>query len=147
MLRASRIKLVNGRNGSPMAHTCVNVGVDHLRHMLAVPTNEEGIAQFRLTHDDSEVNTQNRWQGCGDFGVIDPVVRYSDAVGINVGYVPCETRKTDYSWLAVRKFSTAKIVQHGVVTSNTCGKATASPESGEVVVFVRPLTWWEKFKT
>jgi hypothetical protein len=144
-----QIKLVNGRNGRPMAHTCVNVGVDqlHVGHMLAVPTDEHGVARFRFTYYDPEVNTQNRWQGCGDFGVINPVVKYSDHIGINVGYVLCETRTQDYSWLAIRTFSTAEVLQHGIVTANACGKATASPEPGDVIIFVRPLTWWEKFKT
>jgi hypothetical protein len=43
-------------------------------------------------------------------------------------------------------FSTEEILQHGVATANTCGKATASPKPGEVILFVRPLTWWEKLK-
>jgi len=141
-----RIKLVNGRNGSPMAHTCVNVGVGHIVHMLAIPTNEDGIAELRLTHNDSEINTQNHWKGCGDWGVIDPVVKYGDDIGINAGYVLCQMR-TDYSWLAITKFSTLEVLQHGIVMTNTCGKATASPTPGEVVLFVRPLTWWEKLKS
>jgi hypothetical protein len=143
-----RIKLVNGQNGRPLPHACLNVGVDHLNlgHMLAIPTNEDGVAQFRFTQVDSEVNTRNRWTGCGDFGVINPVVKYSEAVGINAGYVLCEIRKPDYSWLAIRTFSTAQVLQQGIVTANTCGKHTAVPELGEVIIFVRPLTWWEKFK-
>jgi hypothetical protein len=115
--------------------------------MLAIPTNEDGVAQFRFTNVESEVNTQNSWRGCGDFGIIDPVVKYSDGIGINVGYVLCENRKSDYSWLAIRTFSAVEVLQHGIVTANACGKATASPESGQVTIFVRPLTWWEKFKT
>jgi hypothetical protein len=72
--------------------------------------------------------------------VIDPVVKYSDEIRINVGYVLCELRKSDFSWLAIRRFSTPQVLQHGVVTANTCGKATASPQPGEIIIFVRPLT-------
>jgi hypothetical protein len=32
------------------------------------------------------------------------------------------------------------------LTDNDCGKATASPKPGELIIFVRPLTWWEKLK-
>jgi hypothetical protein len=39
-----------------------------------------------------------------------------------------------------------QVVQQGIVTANTCGKATASPKPGEVTIFVRPLTWWEQLK-
>jgi len=130
-----------------MAHACVNLGVDRLaQHMLAIPTSEDGVAQFRFTNTDSEVNTQNRWQGCGDFGVINPILKYSEGIGINAGYVLCESRRPDYSWPAVRTFSTAEVLQHGIVTANNCGKATASPQPGEIIIFVRHLTWWEKLK-
>lgn len=143
-----RIKLVNGRNGHPVAHACVNVGVDHLeeKHMLAIPTNEDGVAEFRFTDTDAELNTKNPWQRCGDFGVIRPVLKYSERIGINSGYVLCGSRTSDYSWLAVTTFSTPEVLQRGVVTPNTCGNATASPEAGEILIFVRPLTWWEKLK-
>jgi hypothetical protein len=38
------------------------------------------------------------------------------------------------------------VLQQGIATPNTCGKATASPEPGDLIIFVRPLTWWEKLK-
>ncbi len=141
------IKLVNGKNGRPIAHTCVNVWVDHDSvAALAIPTDEEGIAFLRLTDKSAEINAQKPWKACGDFGVIDPVVKYGDNIGINAGYVICAQRKPDYSWLAIVKFPTRKVLQFGVVTRDTCGKATASPEPGQITLFVRPLTWWEKMK-
>jgi len=140
------IKLVNGRNGHPMAHGCVNVGIDHIHHMLAIPTDKDGVALLHLTDIDAEVNTQSRWQGCGDFGVIKPVVKYSDTIGINAGYVLCQPHTPDYSWLVTMTVSTKKVIQSGFVTPNTCGKATALPKPGELILFVRPLTWWEKLK-
>jgi len=63
-----RVKLVNGRNGRPIALKCVNVGIGHLNHMLAIPTDKDGVALLHLTDIDAEVNTQNRWKGCGDLG-------------------------------------------------------------------------------
>lgn len=141
-----RIKLVNGKNGHPMGHKCVNVGVDHIWHMLAIPTDKDGVASLRLTDKDAEVNTQNDWNWCGDVGVTNPVVKYSDLFSINVGYVLCVPHGSNYSWLAIQKFSTKDVLQSGVVTQNVCGKATASPEPGEVILFVRPLNFWEKWK-
>ena len=52
----------------------------------------------------------------------------------------CQLRKPDDSWLAMTDFSTKKVLEEGIVTANTCGKATASPKPGELVIFVRPLT-------
>ena len=61
------IKLVNGRDGRPMANKCVNVGTGHLDHMLAIPTGNDGVARLRLTNDDSEINVDNHWKACGDW--------------------------------------------------------------------------------
>jgi hypothetical protein len=43
-------------------------------------------------------------------------------------------------------FSTKEVLQKGIVMPNTCGKAMASPIPGVVVIFVRPLSWWQIFK-
>jgi hypothetical protein len=142
-----RIKLVNGKNGHPMGHKCVNVGVDHVNDMLVIPTDKEGVASLRLTDKDTEINTQDHWSACGGYGVISPVVKYSNVIDINVGFVICLPHVSDYSWLKTAAFSKKKILESGIVMPNACGKAKASPEPGEVIIFVRPLTWWEKFKS
>jgi hypothetical protein len=141
------IKLVNGRSGRPMASTCVNVWVGNERKAaMAIPSDENGVARLRLTDKDGEIDMNNRWKGCGDFGVISPVVKYNDSLRINAGYVLCQSRTPDHTWLAIADLSTKEVLQHGIVTPNTCGKATALPEPGEVIIFVRPLSWWEKQK-
>jgi hypothetical protein len=113
---------------------------------MAIPTDNNGVARLRLTDKDSEIDSGKPWRACGDFGVIDPVVKYDDSLRVNAGYVLCEPRTPDYSWLGITGFPTKQVVQQGIVTPNACGKATASPRPGEVIIFVRPLTWWEKLK-
>lgn len=141
------VKLVDGRNGHAIANTCVNVWVgDYQKDALAIPTNKNGVASLRLTDIDSETNTQNRWKQCGEFGVANPVVRFKNLITINAGYVLCQPEGTDYSWLALKNFPTKQILADGVVTPNACGKHTASPVPGQVIVFVRPLNFWEKLK-
>lgn len=148
-LRAQTIevKLIDGRNGHPILNTCVNVWVgSRQKDALAIPTDKNGFARLRLTDNDAEVNIQDRWKGCGEFGIINPVVKYGSSVSVNAGYVLCQRQATDYSWLAVKDYPTNELVRQGVVTDNTCGKATASPRPGELIIFVRPLSFWEKFK-
>jgi hypothetical protein len=140
------VKLVNGQNGLPVAHTCIDLGVDHVDHMLAIPTDKDGVARFSMTDNAVEMSTQKHWEKCGSWGVIDPIVQYTDTFGIHVGYVLCQFAKPDQSWLARMKFSTKEVLQHGIVMANTCGKVTASPKPGEVILFVRPLNLWEKLK-
>lgn len=38
----------------------------------------------------------------------------------------------------------ADVLAHGAVGANKCGKATAQPIPGQLVLFVRPPHWWEK---
>lgn len=141
------IKLIDGRNGHTIENTCVNVWVgDERKYPLAIPIDNSGVARLRLTGSDAELNTNESWKSCGEFGVINPVVKYNDVIKVNVGYVVCEPHGTDYSWLAVKNVSTNQLVQKGIVTANTCGKATASPTPGELIIFVRPLNFWEKLK-
>jgi hypothetical protein len=141
------IRLVDGRNGRPMASTCVNVWAGKERkEAMAIPTDKDGVAWLRFTDKEGEIDLHNRWKDCGDFGVINPVVKYDGSLRVNAGYVLCQLRKPDDSWLSMTDFSTKKVLEEGIVTANTCGKATASPKPGELVIFVRPLTWWEKLK-
>lgn len=112
---------------------------------MAIPTDKDGVARLRLTRNNSEISIR-QWKGCGLLGVIDPVVKYSESFRVNAGYVLCRSPKPDYSWLSIQTFSTRDVLQSGMVTANVCGHAKASPEPGELVVFVRPLTFWEKMK-
>ena len=141
-----KVKLVNGRNGLPMSHTCVDLGIDHINHMLAIPTDEDGVAKFSVTDNDAEINMAKPWNECGSWGVIDPIVKHDDMFGLHIGYVLCRTQKSDYSWLARMTFSTNEVLRHGIVVQNSCSNITALPKPGEVIVFVRPLNWWEKLR-
>jgi hypothetical protein len=142
-----RIRLLDGKNGHPFAGKCVNVWVGSGRkEAMALPTNQDAIASLNLTQNSAQVDTYLVWKACGLLGVINPIVKYSDQIEINTSYVSCEPHTPDFSWLAMKAFPTKEIVQSGIVTANTCGKAKASPEPGEIILFVRPLSFWEKMK-
>ena len=143
-----RIKLLNGRNGRPLAHSCINLWVGHGRvDASAIVTNKEGVASLQLTTRAAEINTAH-WPSSCTKGLEgrEPVFKYASSVRINVGYVVCVPRGSNYSWLATMNFSTKRIFQSGIVMPNACGKARASPKPGEIILFVRPLTLWEKLK-
>jgi hypothetical protein len=141
------VKLIDGRSGHPIANTCVNVWVgNEQRDALAIPTDKDGVAHLHLTENDSEVNTQEPWKTCGEFGVVNPVVKYKDFIKVNVSYFVCEPRGANFSWLEIKRIPTKELLEQGVATANTCGKPTASPKPGEVIIFVRPLNFWEKLK-
>jgi hypothetical protein len=143
------IKVVNGRNGQPIRDKCMNVWVGDRSSprsgpLLETQTDTNGVIRLRL--DDSELNVPSQRLACGLSGVINPTLKYGDTVSVRTGYALCQPHTSDYSWLAMTDSSTEEVLKHGIVTPNTCGKATTSPKPGELVIFVRPLTWWEKLK-
>jgi hypothetical protein len=146
-----QIKLVDGRSGRTMADKCTYVAVGNRSNPnsgspLQTQTDKDGAVTLHLTDGGANINNAAQNLVCGLSGVINPVVKYGDTIYIRPGYVLCQLRSPDYSWLAMANFSTEEVLQHGIATANTCGKATASPKPGELTIFVRPLTWWEKLK-
>ena len=141
--------LVDGRNGRPMvgASSYVNVWVGTQRkEAIAIPTDGNGVARLQLTLNTGEINIPNSSEDRGSIVVDHPVVIYNESLRINAPYVLCGSGGSNYSWLRSENFSMKEILQHGYVSPNTCGKATVSPQPGQVILFVRPLTWWEKLK-
>jgi len=129
------IKLVNGRSGRPMADSHVSVWIGNDRKAaIVIPTDKYGIALRRGCRN------------CVGTAAIYPVVKYDDSLRVNVPFVLCESGGSNYSWLAIRRLSTRKLIKDGIVMLNTCGKATASPTPGELIIFVRPLNFREMLK-
>lgn len=143
------IKLVDGRNGRAMvgASSYVNVWVGTEREeAIAIPTDGNGVARLQLTLNTSEINIPNSSKDRGSIVVEHPVVKYNESFRINAPYALCGSGGSNYSWLRLEQFSTKEILQHGYVSPNTCGKGTFPRQPGQVILFVRPLTWWEKLK-
>jgi hypothetical protein len=142
------IKLVDGRNGRPMvgASSYVNVWVGGERkEAIAIPTDEKGVARLQLTLNPSEVNIPNS-KNNGSLVVDHPIVKYDESFRINAPYVLCGPGGSNYSWLELKDFTTKEILDHGYASANTCGRATVSPQPGQMILFVRPLMLWEKLK-
>jgi len=42
-------------------------------------------------------------------------------------------------------YTVSTIMASGLVAKNNCSKLSAAAKTGELVIFIRPTTWWEKF--
>jgi len=104
--------------------------------------------------DTKEFNEKYKY--CTSFEVDNPIVRYADSISVQTlpgdvsgkpgggnygmgGYVPCwvDSNQNKYSWTTITDFSTKDVLQQGVVTANTCGRATVSANPGQLILFVR----------
>jgi hypothetical protein len=146
-----QIRVLNGRNGRPIANKCTDVAITDKANLrsgtsIETQTDSEGIIKIRLTEQDAELNDQNQRLVCGVFGVLSPVAKYGDTIGIRPFQVFCQEHTPDFSWLGMKLFSTTQVFQDGIATENTCGHVKATAAAGEIILFVRPLTWWEIFK-
>ncbi len=142
------IKLMDGRNGRPMVgpSSYVNVWVGTERKgAITIPSDGKGVARLQLTSKASEVNIPSS-QNVGSMVMEHPVVRYDELLRINAPYAWCAPAGSNYSWLALKDFSTKEVLDHGYASANTCGRPAFSPHPGQIILFVRPLTLWERLK-
>lgn len=103
-----------------------------------------------------------KYRDCGYFDVENPVARYADTLTFlatpgdvswkgtprGVPYVTCwvNTNEVKYSWMIPTNFSTKDVLEKGVVTTNTCDSATATPQPGQLILFVRSPNIGEQWR-
>lgn len=150
------IKVLNGRNGRPITNECLNVWIGpSFRENLIAPTNNEGVVVLR--YGDGNVTAEAvTAHTCNGMAVLGPkrLRNGMDAIAISGDYyVPCqEYGKLDPDKLNLGlgnmpSYSIKKILDSGVSGANTCGKARAKAKPGELILFMRPLTFWEKMRS
>jgi hypothetical protein len=150
-----RIKVLNGHNAAPITNECLNIWIGpSFRENLIVPTNNEG--EVVLRYRDGEVAADAvSAKMCNGMAVLGPkpVSKGKDAIAISGDYyVPCqEYGKSDPDKLnqgfgIMPSYSIKKILESGISAGNTCGKARAKAAPGELILFMRPMTFWEKMR-
>lgn len=70
-------------------------------------------------------------------------------LGKNGIWTPCTRQKlydsSTQTYGTEHLYPVSTIVASGLVANNNCSKGTATAKPGELIIFVRPVTWWEKF--
>lgn len=141
------IKVLNGRNGQPVAKSCVYVRVGREPSGFSAEeaaTDHGGVVRIRLSSDSVSVSPGRKTAECFHGATVDAVLRYGNSVGI----IPNRDKATDCrpptNMWGTRDYSyPMKLVMgRGIVLANTCGKVAATPTPGEVILFVKPVHWW-----
>ena len=136
------VKLINGRNGQPVASACVTVSAENRMAAMLV-TDQNGIAPLNIMGDNKD-----RWQNCGVHGVANTNIKNDDVLRIGVDqYLVCQPRASNGSRHLVENVSTRQVVDRGFVTPNDCGKYSALAGPGEITVFIRPYNFWEVLRS
>jgi len=146
------IKVLNARNGKPVARACLSVyfGTWHARTDIWAATNQDGIAVIHLANGAMVAEAGCRALKRASYfptGVDTIAIRndyHVDCQELGPGfdgpgkYVPIAARHPTYS---IRR-----ILESGITASNICGKARAQAKPGELVVFARSASLLEKLR-
>ena len=116
-----RIRLIDGRTGRPVKNEKIGLQDRTDYHDISVRTNDLGVASLQIRKD-AVILTHNTDQ-----------------------YVSCADER---GGLMHNDFKVAEILASGVAQAiprpNICGKASAVPSRGELILFVRPWRSGEK---
>ena len=121
------VKLVDGRNGRALKDQAVTIWLAEKAVGMpsqTIRTNADGIALVPIPIQQSSFVI-------GGESLVDCRMRVRYGKVVDEG-----TTKWVYRF--------ADVLAHGAVGANKCGKATAQPIPGQLVLFVRPPHWWEK---
>lgn len=152
------IRVLNARKGKPITNECLNVWVGPLHGAgLFAPTNHDGVVVLHLGNDQVTADAVSP-AACNGRAVVGPklILKDADAITITGGnYVDCQ----EYGKIVpgdaanpnlVRQlwplYSIKKILESGISAPNMCGKFRAEAKPGELVIFERPATLWERLR-
>jgi hypothetical protein len=148
------IRVVNGRSGKAITNECLNISFGNWRGAeLLVPTNGQGIIVLHIRGMEVTADAVSA-HACSGQAILGPRV-FDDLKSISVMgdfYVVCQeygkvVRGQSPPSDRIPAYPIAKILESGVTAANTCGKFRAEAQKGELLFFVRPLSFWEKMKS
>jgi hypothetical protein len=156
MLHAQEIhiRVLNARKGKPITDECLNVWVSRQqRWALPAPTNNEGVAVLRVGRDRVSADAVPSAACRGTAATAPNSVPFiGDGITVSGGnYIVCQ----EYGRVSpggpvvnpldlMPSYPMKRILTSGVSAANTCGKFRAQAKPGELVIFERSPTFWER---
>jgi hypothetical protein len=150
------IRVVNARNGKPITDECLNVSLGkwHGGELFA-QTNAEGAVVLHVEAGRVTVVTTSS-KACNTQVIVGPKSFTGNTTSISVmgdSYVVCQGYGNRASGQPppsdtelIPSYPVAKILELGLAGANTCGKFRTDAKPGELILFARPLSFWEKMK-
>ena len=150
------IRVLNARTGKTISDDCLNVSLGpwHGADLLA-PTNKNGVVVLHLAKNEVTADPASpSW--CDRIAILGPKLMPKDADTIAVtsgDYVDCQEWAKAIPGEAAKdnlnrapSYRIQKILEVGFAAGNRCGKFKADAKPGELILFVRPFTWWERMR-
>lgn len=152
------IRVLNGHNGKPIVNECLNLWLDRWRGGgLLVPTNRDGLIVLHFGNTEVVADSTSP-NACKGLAVMGPKSLPKGADKLFVAgdnYVVCQ----EYALVnpggpladnlpanRMPSYSIRKILESGVTASNTCGKFKAEAKPGELIIFEKPKSFWQRMR-
>jgi len=139
-----RVKFLDGRTGHPVTYEAAQMWVENVRGVLLAPANNpDGTAKFFYTGQSIRGiwphNTKLRYSWQGELTVPPGLERIAVGQTVEAGicWDPGPSRMGPW-------YRISDILQHGAVSENHCGNATAKPQPGELILFIKPVSAWRR---
>lgn len=122
-----QIRLLNGKNGKPIKDDTPNIWFDDANSSLTKgPLNPHTDANGEIS---LAINDRN--------------VKYVRVLPNQ--YADCRF-KDDSIAGRLSSYSLTEIITKGIVSNNVCGKQQAEPRPGVLIIYVRPMTFMERWR-
>ena len=146
------IWVLNARNGKPITNECVNVSVGawHGADIVAA-TNKQGIAVIHFTDDElvAEIACSG-WPARASRQVSVTTIAVSgDRYVVCQEYgkaIPGEPVTSKLVQEGIPVYPIKEILKLGIAAGNTCGKFRAVAKPGELILFARSRSFWERLR-
>jgi hypothetical protein len=117
-----KVRLLNGKTGKPIKNDTPNVWFDDAKDRSNPQTNSNGEVVVSLND-----------------------AQFQDLRVLPNLYADCRFKGNSTAGMSV-KYSLKEIIATGVVSANVCGKERIEPTPGVLVLYVRPMTFLEKWR-
>ena len=131
--RSITIRMLDSKTGQPITTSEIELYVG----MSPTSTQTAGTPPHYVRTDKDGVGEASFPIGATDIGVY--------ARDGAWGYVNCDSVK-DRGTYHEHRYSISEILASGIAAPNRCNKRKVIAKPGEFVFFVRPMTFWEKFR-
>ncbi|HXH48609.1 MAG TPA: hypothetical protein VNM47_04480 [Terriglobia bacterium] len=140
-----RVRFLNARTGRPVTYEAAQMWVESCKLcVLTAPAdNKKGTATFLYTGDSIKAIWPPKTKESRYFPTeltISPwPIKIAVAPIVAAGICWDTGSGGEGPWYPI-----SEILQHGAVSENHCGKATASPKPGEWILFIKPIPAWKR---
>jgi hypothetical protein len=126
-----KIVLLDGKTGKSIPKSWANFWVG--KHVSAVPISfdAKGEAILQLHRQDPKD---------------EKISATSDTLRVQLGYAPCWSSNLKTPQFVISPFSIETILKDVIVTQNTCGSNTRVGTPGQLILYVKPLSFWQSMR-